>query len=325
MKDLGRISNPYNDGKVIASCGLFGMMSLEGRTFSGRDILKAIANMNIRGNGLGGGLAVYGIYPDHRDMYALHIMFEDRRGRELVKQLTENDVTAGISTINNASNDGLDLRQFNREIVEYLRMLLLVKTGSTDSAELTVEDINELKELAGAAGLPMILKAVKRFGQLDLSLDNYSTLPLELALVDCTLPEPAQNPEPVRQSEPPPVTRKSAPKAAAPPPEPPAASVKEPKAEKAAAVKPPHPVSEPEPPVAEPVAAEEPTTTANESVAASPLAAGSAIEQLQSQWSTIINDAPGGLSKTPAAALLRSALPKTIEDNTQQITGIIFH
>ena len=85
MKDLDKLSNPFNDDKVIASCGLFGMMNLNGNTFSGRDIMKAIANMHVRGNGLGGGLAVYGIYPDHKDMYALHIMFDSRRGKELTE------------------------------------------------------------------------------------------------------------------------------------------------------------------------------------------------------------------------------------------------
>ena len=89
MKNLGQISNPYNDDKVIANCGLFGMMSLAGETFSGSDILKAIANMHIRGNGLGGGLAVYGIYPDHEDMYALHIMFESRYGKERTESFLE--------------------------------------------------------------------------------------------------------------------------------------------------------------------------------------------------------------------------------------------
>jgi glutamate synthase domain-containing protein 1 len=31
--------------------------------------------MHDRGNGLGGGFAIYGLYPDHDDQYALHIMF----------------------------------------------------------------------------------------------------------------------------------------------------------------------------------------------------------------------------------------------------------
>ena len=82
MKNLSRISNPYNDDKVIANCGLFGMMNLKGETFSGKDVIKAIANMHLRGNGLGGGFAVYGIYPDRKDFYALHIMFQSRIGKE---------------------------------------------------------------------------------------------------------------------------------------------------------------------------------------------------------------------------------------------------
>ncbi len=96
MKNLGQISNPYNDDKVIANCGLCGMMSLEGETFSGTDIMKAIANMHIRGNGLGGGLAAYGIYPDRADMYALHIMFDSRQGKELTESLLKDSFEIAV-------------------------------------------------------------------------------------------------------------------------------------------------------------------------------------------------------------------------------------
>jgi len=54
----------------------------------------------------------------------------DRRSRELVGHIVNRDIAAGIATINNVNNDGLDLRQFHRELMEYLRILLLVKTGS---------------------------------------------------------------------------------------------------------------------------------------------------------------------------------------------------
>ena len=47
-----------------------------------------------------------------------------------------------------------------------------------------------------------------------------------------------------------------------------------------------------------------------------PLAAGGPIEQLQQQWSKIINESPEGLGKTPAAALLRSARPLALEGDT---------
>jgi len=89
MKNLSQISNPFNDDKVIANCGLFGMMSLEKNTFSGSDIIKAIANMRVRGNGLGGGFAAYGIYPDYADLYAFHIMFQSRSAKEQTESFLE--------------------------------------------------------------------------------------------------------------------------------------------------------------------------------------------------------------------------------------------
>ncbi len=81
MLDLKKINNPYNDDKVISACSIFGMMDTSGSVFSGRDIITAIANMHVRGNGLGGGFAVYGLYPQHADKYAFHIMFQSREGK----------------------------------------------------------------------------------------------------------------------------------------------------------------------------------------------------------------------------------------------------
>lgn len=82
MKDLSRICNPYNEDKVISACGIFGMMSRKGRTFSGADAIKAMANMHDRGNGLGGGFAAYGIYPEYHDYYAFHLMFMSNTAKE---------------------------------------------------------------------------------------------------------------------------------------------------------------------------------------------------------------------------------------------------
>jgi len=227
----------------------------------------------------------------------------DQRSRELVKHIINQDIASGIATINNVNSSGLDLRQFHRELVECLRVLLLVKTGSSDSIELTAEDIKELKDLAGKASLPQILKAVRQFGQLELGLDNYSTLPLELALVDCALPDTAIREEPFHHPEPEPVSKKVTPRVSPPP------SVQKtiPPEEKKLA-----PISEP--PAAEKVDTKKPATSGV--AGAGPLSAGSAIEQLQQQWTRIIKEAPDGMSKTPAAALLRSARPLNIEDDT---------
>ncbi|MDR9459877.1 MAG: glutamine amidotransferase family protein [Dehalococcoidia bacterium] len=75
MIDLGIMQNPYSEGKVIDACSIFGMMDTMGNRFSGEGITKAIANMHFRGNGLGGGFAVYGLYPEYADYYAFHIMY----------------------------------------------------------------------------------------------------------------------------------------------------------------------------------------------------------------------------------------------------------
>ncbi len=63
----------YN--KEICACSIFGAMNRDGERFSGAGVMKAIANMRVRGNGLGGGFAAYGIYPEYRDYYAFHLMF----------------------------------------------------------------------------------------------------------------------------------------------------------------------------------------------------------------------------------------------------------
>jgi glutamate synthase domain-containing protein 1 len=82
MKDIAKISNPYSDDKAIDACSIFGMMDTTGRCFSGGAIIRAIANMHVRGNGLGGGFAVYGLYPEYADLYAFHIMYLSREGKE---------------------------------------------------------------------------------------------------------------------------------------------------------------------------------------------------------------------------------------------------
>jgi len=173
------------------------------------------------------------------------------------------------------------------------------------------------------------LKAVKRFGQLELGFDSYSTLPLELALVDCALPAEdekvvaASQPqdelrEPVRTTTPTPSPEPAAPPSPPVQPEPPVAKV-EPATEPEASIK-PEPNAEPEStiepePSTEPEAPIEPPPVAEPEVAARP---GSKVEQLIQSWRQIIRDAPPELKKTPAMAILRSAdvRPVDIENDT---------
>jgi len=58
-------------------CGIVGGINTKGGMLKGSDFIDAISIQHERGNGLGGGFAVYGIYPDLKDYYALHIACEN--------------------------------------------------------------------------------------------------------------------------------------------------------------------------------------------------------------------------------------------------------
>ncbi len=87
MKELSIINNLYHDDKVTDACSIFGMMDTSGNRFSGRPVIEAIANMHFRGNGLGGGFAIYGLYPEYSNYYAFHIMYLSRAGQAKVEHL----------------------------------------------------------------------------------------------------------------------------------------------------------------------------------------------------------------------------------------------
>ncbi len=89
MRDLPSICNPYSEDKVISACAIFGAMDVSGKPFSGDPIFRAMENMHERGNGLGGGFAVYGLYPDYPEHYALHIMYENQAARHATEQFLE--------------------------------------------------------------------------------------------------------------------------------------------------------------------------------------------------------------------------------------------
>ena len=68
--------------RIPAGCAIAAVISREGRRMSGESIVRAMRPMHDRSNGLGGGFAGYGIYPDYHDLYALHLFFDDRTTRK---------------------------------------------------------------------------------------------------------------------------------------------------------------------------------------------------------------------------------------------------
>lgn len=69
------------DIRIPSGCAIAAIMDKSGQRHDGSDVLKSIALMHDRGNGLGGGFAAYGIYPDYKELYAFHIMYESKDAR----------------------------------------------------------------------------------------------------------------------------------------------------------------------------------------------------------------------------------------------------
>jgi len=69
---------PY---KIHGGCGLMGICDESGGLMSGKVAIRAMAVQRDRGNGLGGGFAGYGIYPEFPDHFCFHMMYHDERAR----------------------------------------------------------------------------------------------------------------------------------------------------------------------------------------------------------------------------------------------------
>ena len=134
----------------------------------------------------------------------------DERAAELALQALRSELSGGLATIGAVRDDGLDLRQFQKEVVMRLRELLLVQAGADADGAWTREQVEEMR--ASTEGVPVtrMVRALKAFGQADLRADPLSPLPLELALAESILepaaPSRADAPAAARPAAPPPRT-----------------------------------------------------------------------------------------------------------------------
>ncbi|MFQ3676259.1 MAG: glutamine amidotransferase family protein [Endomicrobiia bacterium] len=80
---------------IPSGCGVTGMMDTSGKLINGSDIVTSIVNMTERGNGLGSGYAGYGIYPEMKDFYCFHIMYQ----KDTAIEPTENYLNKNFNLI----------------------------------------------------------------------------------------------------------------------------------------------------------------------------------------------------------------------------------
>lgn len=115
----------------------------------------------------------------------------------LVSALLDGDGAAGLAVIQEALTTGTDARQFCRQMVSYLRNVLLLQTaGDAISLDMPREQQAEMAALAKRARRLTLLEATKQFNE---AANTPATswqpqLPLELAFIQSLPEEPYQPP-----------------------------------------------------------------------------------------------------------------------------------
>ena len=79
----------HNYEKEISGCGISGLINTSGEKVTGEHIIRSICLMNDRGNGLGAGFAAYGIYPQFKNHYAFHLMYDNLAAQEATEKFLE--------------------------------------------------------------------------------------------------------------------------------------------------------------------------------------------------------------------------------------------
>ena len=75
--------------RIPSGCAVSGIMNKSGKRMNGEDIIKSVTVMHDRSNGLGGGFAAYGIYPDYKDYYAFHIFYDSASSKKECEEFLE--------------------------------------------------------------------------------------------------------------------------------------------------------------------------------------------------------------------------------------------
>lgn len=112
----------------------------------------------------------------------------------LISALLANDLGAALRSVNGVADQGADLRQFTRDLVERLRMLMLLAAANDhELLDVSEDELALLEDWAHQADVALLVQWIKVFSNLDYQLRTspYGHLPLELAVVEALVAPPA--------------------------------------------------------------------------------------------------------------------------------------
>ncbi|MCD6385505.1 glutamine amidotransferase family protein [Candidatus Sumerlaeota bacterium] len=135
--------------REISGCGHIGIFDQSGKLYDGELVMRAIAAMHERGNGLGGGFAVYGCYPEYRDYYAFHLIFDDEHVRKEAESFLEEKFFIEYAEpipveqskrLYTEKSSGINPEEERPEIVPPLLWRYFAKTQKSDSEKHISDD-----------------------------------------------------------------------------------------------------------------------------------------------------------------------------------------
>lgn len=145
-------------------------------------------------NGLEQVVTYYGRTPSFEQVQDALGLRVDARTGTLARLALVGDLAEGLKLIAGVRDDGADMKQFSKKVAGHLRQLLLARTGALDAVDLPREAAEELRAEASKLERSAIVEALRAFGRVDFRDDPQSSLPLELALIEC-VPDGAPLPE----------------------------------------------------------------------------------------------------------------------------------
>lgn len=109
----------------------------------------------------------------------------DQQAVETIRHILSGDLPNGLRKINQVGKDRGDMRAFHQELVEYLQIILLLKSGVPAEFDLPVLNVEELDSIMLNSNWDHILITLKVFAAVKFRGDEiYSTLPTQLALIE---------------------------------------------------------------------------------------------------------------------------------------------
>lgn len=135
-------------------------------------------------NGLEQVVTYYGSAPAFEQVQEALGLSVDARSAELARAALAGDLTSGLKLIASVRDDGVDMKQFSKQVAGRLRLLLLAKAGAIDALDLPREAAEEARAEATRLDRGEIVQALRTFGRIDFRDDPQSSLPLELALAE---------------------------------------------------------------------------------------------------------------------------------------------